>query len=150
MKAVADYNCTLDGSSDSGQHYLCEKFGAGSNYRLPQVLKGRTLRVWGDVSTKKSYLPEDAATAASAGAIAGIVLGVSLGAGLTAGFGYWGWKIYNKRRLNKLYKLGVSDNDMLAVQQEVERQWLTATPSGGTAAVGLAAIRRASNTNIPL
>lgn len=41
---------------------------SGSNYRLPQPLNGRVLRVWRDVdNSKKGYLPEDAATAASAG-----------------------------------------------------------------------------------
>jgi hypothetical protein len=42
---------------------------AGSNFRLPQPLNGRVLRVWRDGDDKKptGYLPEDAASAASAG-----------------------------------------------------------------------------------
>lgn len=40
----------------------------GFNYRLPQPLNGRMLRVWRQLGDKKSsYLPEDAASAASAG-----------------------------------------------------------------------------------
>jgi hypothetical protein len=102
-------------------------------------------------STKKSsYLPEDAASAASAGAVAGIVIGVTLGAGLTAGFGYWGWKLYNKRRLKRFYNM---DNDMMMVTQEVERQWLNTGASGSSsapvaAASGLARTRHSIN-NIP-
>uniref|UniRef100_A0A383VPS2 Carbonic anhydrase n=1 Tax=Tetradesmus obliquus TaxID=3088 RepID=A0A383VPS2_TETOB len=138
-------------AASSGQHYSCSKLGAGSNYRLPQPLNGRTLRIWRDVSSsKKSYL-NDAASAASAGAVAGIVIGVTLGAGLTAGFGYWGWKLYNKRRLKRFYNM---DNDMMMVTQEVERQWLNTGPGGssapvaGAGAAGLARSRHSIN-NIP-
>jgi hypothetical protein len=110
------------------------------------------LRIWRDVSsTKKSYLPEDAASAASAGAVAGIVIGVTLGAGLTAAFGYWGWKLYNKRRLKRFCNM---DNDMMMVTQEVERQWLntgaggSSAPVAGAGAGGLARSRHSIN-NIP-
>jgi hypothetical protein len=139
-------------AASSNQHYTCSKLGAGSNYRLLQPLNGRTLRIWRDISTtKKSYLPEDAASAASAGAVAGIVIGVTLGAGLTAGFGYWGWKLYNKRRLKRFYNM---DNDMMMVTQEVERQWLNSAGPGSSSApvagagAGLARSRHSIN-NIP-
>lgn len=42
---------------------------AGSNFRLPQPLNGRVLRVWRDSNSKKGYLPNDAASAASAGGL---------------------------------------------------------------------------------
>jgi hypothetical protein len=42
---------------------------AGENYRFPQPLNGRVLRVWRDGSKKAGYLPEDAASAASAGGL---------------------------------------------------------------------------------
>lgn len=115
----------------SGAHYSCKKLGAGSNFRLPQPLNGRVLRVWLDSSSKKpgGYLPEDAASAASAGAVAGIVLGTTLGAGLTALIGWVACREYQKRRLKRFYKYGVSSGDMLPVQREVETQWLSAKTS---------------------
>ncbi|KAF6251162.1 alpha carbonic anhydrase [Scenedesmus sp. NREL 46B-D3] len=139
------------GSCQRGALHLQQARG-GCNHRLPQPLNGRTLRIWRDVSTaRKSYLPEDAASAASAGAVAGIVIGVTLGAGLTAGFGYLGWRLYNKRRLKRFYNM---DNDMMMVTQEVEQHWLNTGPGGssgpvvGGAGAGLARSRH-SITNMP-
>lgn len=82
---------------------------SGSNFRLPQPLNGRVLRVWLDSSSSSSkkpggYLPEDAASAASAGAVAGIVVGTTLGAGLTALIGWVAYREYQKRRLKRYYK----------------------------------------------
>lgn len=64
------------------------------------------LCVWLDSSSKKpgGYLPEDAASAASAGAVAGIVVGTTLGAGLTALIGWVAYREYQKRRLKRFYK----------------------------------------------
>lgn len=106
-----------------GQHYVCDKLGQGVNARHPQNLNQRVIRFWKD--SKKNYLPEDAAAAASAGAVAGIVLGTTLGAGLTALIGYVAYKQYQKRRIKRLYNLGVSNTDMMMVHREVETQWLT-------------------------
>eukprot|EP00878_Enallax_costatus_P017803 GHUV01018707.1.p1 GENE.GHUV01018707.1~~GHUV01018707.1.p1 ORF type:complete len:401 (+),score=120.11 GHUV01018707.1:587-1789(+) len=110
-------------AAPAGQHYVCDKLGQGVNARYPQSLNQRATRLWTD--SKKSYLPEDAAAAASAGAVAGIVLGTTLGAGLTALIGFVAYKQYQKRRIKRLYNLGVSNNDMMMVHQEVESQWLT-------------------------
>lgn len=113
------------------QQYKCDKLGLGINARLPQNLNGRSVRLWRETSSKKSYLPGDAAAAASAGAIAGIVLGATLGAGLTSLIGYVAYRQYQKRRIRRLYAMGISTNDMMMVQQEVEQQWLTAGTATG-------------------
>lgn len=120
-------------AAPAGQHYECVKLGHGENARLPQNLNGRTVRLWKNASGKKGYLPEDAAAAASAGAVAGIVLGTTLGAGLTALIAYVAYKQYQKRRIKRLYNMGVSSNDMMMVQQEVESQWLTAGAASSNA-----------------
>lgn len=112
-------------TNGSSPQYNCKTLGVGNNYRLPQPLNNRTLKMWSEEGTisLRDYLQEKKEPLAE-GAIAGIVIGTLGGAGLTVLVGYLVYKQYQKRRVQRMFL--VSQENQRIMERDYEPHFTSA------------------------